>query len=113
MNKTNSIVVLMALILFVVTAPLHAGEQAQTLTLFSFDKGFDVSKVIATDAKINLSQAGTWIHLLPRLISCGLRRSSPNTCAAKTGCSSVEEQLNGMGQTMLITQWTWVRFPSP
>jgi len=59
MNKTRSTLAFMASILFVVTLPLHAEEQAQSLTLFTFDKGFDVSKVISTDAKVNLSQDGT------------------------------------------------------
>jgi hypothetical protein len=56
MNKTNSTVVLIASILFVASLPLEAEEQ---LTLFSFDKGFDVSKVLTSDAKVNLSQDGT------------------------------------------------------
>ena len=59
MNKTNSTVLLMASILFVATLPLYAEEQAQLLTLFSFDKGFDVDKVIPTDVKVNLSREGT------------------------------------------------------
>jgi len=62
MNKTNSTIAVIAFILLcllVAILPLHAGEQAQLLTLFSFDKGFDVSKVISTDAKVNLSQDGT------------------------------------------------------
>jgi hypothetical protein len=49
----------MASILFGATLPLWADGQAQSLTLFSFDRGFDISKVIATDAKVNLSQDGT------------------------------------------------------
>jgi len=53
----NSTVVFMASIL-VATLPLWAEEQVQLLTLFSFDKGFDVSKVISTDSKVNLSQDG-------------------------------------------------------
>jgi hypothetical protein len=59
MNKTKSTVVFMASILFVGTLPLHAEEQAQSLILFSFEKGFDISKVISTDAKVNLSQDNT------------------------------------------------------
>jgi hypothetical protein len=49
----------MASILFVATFPLWAEGQAQPLTLFSFDKGFDISEVITSDAKVNLSQDGT------------------------------------------------------
>ena len=59
MNKTNSIVVFTASILFGATFPLWAEGQAQPLTLFSFDKGFDISEVITSDAKVNLSQDGT------------------------------------------------------
>ena len=59
MNKTNSTVVFMASILFVATFALWAEEQAKSLTLFSFDRGLDVSAVISTDAKINLSKDGT------------------------------------------------------
>ncbi|MHC4110490.1 MAG: beta-agarase, partial [Planctomycetota bacterium] len=51
MNKTNSTVVFMASILFVATLPLWAEKQAQSLTLFSFDRGFDISEVITSDAK--------------------------------------------------------------
>jgi len=59
MYKTNSTVVFMASILFVSILPLYAEEQVQSVTLFSFDEGFDTSKVITSDAKVNLSQAGT------------------------------------------------------
>ncbi len=59
MYKTNSTVVFMASILFVSILPLYAEEQAQSVTLFSFDKGFDIGEVIASDAKVNLSQDGT------------------------------------------------------
>ena len=59
MNKTHSTVAFMALISlwFLLSAlPLQAGQQPPSLVLFNFDKGFDVSKVISTDAKVNLSQ---------------------------------------------------------
>jgi len=59
MYKTNSTVVLMASILFVSILSLYAEEQAQSVTLFSFDKGFDISKVITSDAEVSLSQAAT------------------------------------------------------
>jgi hypothetical protein len=49
----------MASILFLAAFPLWAEGQAQSLTLFSFDKGFDISKVITSDAKVNLSKNGT------------------------------------------------------
>jgi hypothetical protein len=55
----NSTVVFMASILFVGTFPLWAEGQAQSLTLFNFDKGFDISTVTTSDAKVNLSQEGT------------------------------------------------------
>jgi len=58
MNKTKSIVSFITLILFVATLSLWAEEQAP-LTLFSFNKDFDISKVTASDAKVNLSQDGT------------------------------------------------------
>ncbi len=58
MNKTNSTVVFMASILFGATLPLWAEGQAQSLTLFSFDKGFDISEVITSEAKVNFSQDG-------------------------------------------------------
>ena len=58
MDKTNSTVVFMASILLGVALPLWAEEQAQPLTLFSFDKGFDISKVITSDTNVNLSQDG-------------------------------------------------------
>ncbi len=48
--------VLIASILFVASLPLETKGQ---LTLYSFDKGFDVSKLITSDAKVNLSQDGT------------------------------------------------------
>ncbi|MGB2807845.1 MAG: hypothetical protein WBC22_08900, partial [Sedimentisphaerales bacterium] len=59
MNKTNStvvFVVFMASILFVTTLPLWAEGQAKSLALFSFDKGFDISTVITSDAKVSLSE---------------------------------------------------------
>jgi hypothetical protein len=59
MNKTNPIVALIVSILFVATFSSWAEEQAESLTLFNFDKGFDISEVISTDAKANLSQDGT------------------------------------------------------
>ncbi|MHC4655140.1 MAG: beta-galactosidase [Planctomycetota bacterium] len=62
MNKTNSIVVFMASILFGATLPLWAEGQAQSLTLFSFDKGFDISEVITTDAKATLTKKTT-LHI--------------------------------------------------
>jgi len=55
----NSTVLFIASILFGATLPLWAEGQAQLLTLFSFDKGFDISEVITSDAKVNLSQNGT------------------------------------------------------
>ncbi len=58
MNKIYSIVVFKASILLGATLPLWAEGQAP-LTLFSFDRSFDISKVIASDAKVNLSQEGT------------------------------------------------------
>ena len=56
MNKTNSTVIFMASILFGATLPLWAERQTQSLTLFSFDKGFDISEVITSDAKVSLSE---------------------------------------------------------
>jgi len=61
MNKTNSTIAFIAFIslwLLAATLPLHAEEQAQSLTLFSFDKGFNISSIITNDAKVNLSQDG-------------------------------------------------------
>ncbi|HUS72243.1 MAG TPA: beta-galactosidase [Sedimentisphaerales bacterium] len=62
MNKIHYTVAFMSLISlwFLLSAlPLQAGQQPPSLVLFNFDKGFDVSKVISTDAKVNLSQDST------------------------------------------------------
>ncbi len=58
MSRNNLTIVFTASFLFVAALTLYAEDQAQSLTLFSFDKGFDTSKVITGDAKVNLSQDG-------------------------------------------------------
>ncbi len=58
MNKINSTSSLITSILLVATLPLQAQQQPPSLFLFNFDKGFDIGKVITTDAKVNLSQDG-------------------------------------------------------
>jgi hypothetical protein len=59
MNKTTSIAAFTAAILIVATIYARAEQKSPSLLLFNFDKGFDVSKVISTDAKVNLSKDGT------------------------------------------------------
>jgi hypothetical protein len=62
MMEKNSTAVFMALILFWLLTgaiQLRAAEKAQPLVLFNFDKGFDVSKILSIDAKVNLSQDST------------------------------------------------------
>jgi len=61
MNKTNFTAAFMAFILLWLlapTLPLQAEQQSPSLVLFNFDKGFDISKVISTDAKAKISQGG-------------------------------------------------------
>ena len=80
MNKTKSTKVFMASILFLANLPLWVEGQAQSLALFSFDKGFDTSEAITSDAKVNLSQDGTL------RIETGTKQNWPGiTLKAQTG----------------------------
>ncbi len=41
------------------TIPLRAVQESQSLVLFDFDKSFDISTVVTSDAKVALSQSGS------------------------------------------------------
>jgi hypothetical protein len=62
MNKTSAIAAFTATILILATIYARAEQQSPSLVLCNFDKGFDVSSVMTTDAKVNLSQDGA-LHI--------------------------------------------------